>query len=153
MLLLPTATYRAADFVSAAGALGAEVVVASERRQALARSMGDRALVVNLARPEAAADAIVALAGRVSAKGWSGVDGEGRSGVDGQSGVEGWSGVDAVVAVDDQGVMAASLAAQRLGLAHNPPEAVARSRDKVLMRTSLGAAGVPQPAWAVARAC
>lgn len=126
VLLLPTATYRAADFVSAAARLGAEVVVASERRQALAPSMGDRALVVNLSKPEVAADAIVAL--------------------------DSGPGVDGIVAVDDQGVMAAALAAQRLGLAHNPPEAVARSRDKVAMRTALSAAGVPQPAWAVVAA-
>ena len=44
-------------------ALDAEVVVASERRQAMSRTMGDRALVVDLRRPEAAADAIVPGAG------------------------------------------------------------------------------------------
>jgi hypothetical protein len=32
--------------------------------------------------------------------------------------------------VDDQGVMTAALAAERLGLPHNPPLAVARTRDK-----------------------
>jgi hypothetical protein len=51
LLLLPTAAYRARDFLDAAGALGAEVVVASERRQVLAGVMGDRALRVNLRRP------------------------------------------------------------------------------------------------------
>ena len=75
LLLLPTATYRAEDFLAAAEAVGAEVVVASERRQALDGAMGDRSLRVDLRRPERAADAIVALAGRV--------------------------GLDAVVAVDD----------------------------------------------------
>jgi biotin carboxylase len=126
VLLLPTATYRAADFIAAASALGVEVVVASERRQALARSMGDRALVVNLAQPSRAAQKIVALAKR--------------------------AGLDAVVAVDDQGVMAAALASETLGLAHNPPEAVARTRDKAAMRAALGSAGVLQPPWAVASA-
>ncbi len=126
VLLLPTATYRAADFIAAAGALGVEVVVASERRQALASSMLDRALVVSFAQPSRAAEKIVALAKRV--------------------------GVDAVLAVDDQGVMAAALASETLGLAHNPPEAVARTRDKAAMRSALEAAGVPQPPWAVARA-
>ncbi|HZD64794.1 MAG TPA: hypothetical protein VE152_01710, partial [Acidimicrobiales bacterium] len=58
LVLLPTATYRAADFMAAASSLGAEVVVASERRQALAGAMGDRALVVNFDRPERAADAV-----------------------------------------------------------------------------------------------
>jgi hypothetical protein len=59
LLLLPTATYRAADFLTAARTLGAEVVVASERRLV---SMGDAQLTLDLCRPEAAAEAIAALA-------------------------------------------------------------------------------------------
>src|SRR2546430_10704064 len=65
LLLLPTATYRAEDFLAAAEAVGAEVVVASERRQALRGPMGDRALRVDLRRPERAAGAVVELAERV----------------------------------------------------------------------------------------
>ncbi len=125
LLILPTGTYRATDFVRAASALGAEVVVASEHRQAMASSMGDRALVLPLDRPEAAAAAIVAFADR--------------------------SPVDAVVAVDEQGVLAAALAGERLGLVHNPVSAVAATRDKLASRTALAAAGVDQPAFGVAR--
>ena len=124
LLVLPTATYRARDFLDAAASLGAEVVVASERRQALAGVMGDRALRVNLRRPEAAAQAIVALAE--------------------------WTPLDAVVAIDDQGVLIAALAAERLGLAHNPSEAVAAARDKVAMRRAFAAAGLSQPEYRVA---
>ena len=116
LLLLPTATYRAADFLTAARALGAEVVVASDRRLV---SMGDSQLTLDLSRPEAAAEAIAALA-------------EERP-------------LDAVVAVDDQGVRVAALAAERLGLSGNPPEAAAATRDKAAMRRALAAAGVPQP--------
>ena len=116
LLLLPTASYRAADFLAAARALGAEVVVASERRLV---SMGDNQLTLDLRRPEAAAEAIAALAEE--------------------------SPLDAVVAVDDQGVRVAALAAERLGLSGNPPEAAAATRDKAAMRRALAAAGVPQP--------
>jgi biotin carboxylase len=116
LLLLPTATYRAADFLTAARALGAEVVVASERRLV---SMGDGQLTLDMCRPEAAAEAIAALA-------------EERP-------------LDAVVAVDDQGVRVAALAAERLGLPGNPPAAAAATRDKSAMRGALAAAGVPQP--------
>jgi biotin carboxylase len=123
LLLLPTATYRAEDFLAAAAAVGAEVVVASDRRQALHRSMGDRALAVDLRRPQRAADAIAELAGRTP--------------------------LDAVVAVDDGGVVAAALASERLGLPHNPPAAAAATRDKVAMRRALAAAGVPQPEFTV----
>ena len=108
LLLLPTATYRASDFLDASRALDAEVVVASERRQAMSGTMGDRALVVDLRRPEAAAEAIVARAQDKP--------------------------LDAVVGADEQGVLVAALAAARLGLAHNPPEAVAATRDKTAMR-------------------
>jgi biotin carboxylase len=125
LLLLPTATYRAEDFLAAAEAVGAEVVVASERRQALRRSMGDRALRVDLRRPERAAQAVVELAERV--------------------------GLDAVVAVDDGGVATAALAGERLGLAHNPPAAVAATRDKAAMRRAFQEAGIPQPGFRVLR--
>ncbi len=122
LLLLPTSTYRAPDFVRAAARLGVDVVVGSEEQQALAGGMGDRALVVPLGDPDAAADVIVALDER--------------------------SAVDAVVAVDDQGVLVAATAGERLGFPHNPPEAVRATRDKASMRSALAAAEVPQP-WFV----
>jgi biotin carboxylase len=123
LLLLPTATYRAPDFLAAAAQLGVEVVVGSERRQALAGSMGDRAVVVPLAHPEAAVEAIVELHRRAP--------------------------LDAVLAVDDQGVVVAARAAERLGLRHNPPDAVAATRDKAAMRQRLEAGSVPQPPFRV----
>lgn len=58
--------------------------------------------------------------------------------------------LDAIVAIDDQGVVAAARAAEALGLRHNPPHAVAATRDKALMRSVLAAAGVPQPRHLVA---
>lgn len=99
-------------------------MVASERRQALAGVMGHRALTVNCRNPDEAANSIARLAARKP--------------------------LDAVVAVDDEGVLVAALAGQRLGLAHNPPDAAARSRDKAAMRRALEAAGVPQPEFRMA---
>ena len=125
LLILPSATYRAPDFVDAAARVGAEVVVGSEHRQALSSEMGDRAVVLTLSRPEMAADQIEKLARRAP--------------------------LDAIVAVDDGGVRAAALASERLGLRGNPPEAVARARDKAAMRAALDAAGVRQPEWSVGR--
>ena len=114
LILLPTATYKAPDFLAAAQALGIEVVVGSEQAQTLATAMGDRALTLDLEDPEAAAGAVVEAARRRP--------------------------FDAVVAVDDQGVLVAALAASRLGLPSNPPEAVARTRDKAAMRAALASA-------------
>ncbi len=123
LLLLPTSTYRAPDFVRAATRLGVEVVVGSDEMPLLLEGSSERALVVPLDEPEAAAELIVALDDR--------------------------RGVDAVVAVDDRGVMVAATAGERLGFPHNPPDAVAATRDKAAMRRALGAAEVPQPAFVV----
>lgn len=123
LLLLPTSTYRAPDFIAAAADLGVDVVVGSERRQAMAGAMGDRAVVVPLGSPDVAVEAITALHAR--------------------------SPIDAVLAVDDQGIRVASLAAQRLGFRHNPPGAVDATRDKAAMRRLLRASSVPQPAFRV----
>jgi biotin carboxylase len=114
LLLLPSGTYKAPDFLGAAARLGVEVVVASETEQTLAGAMGDRALVLDLADPEGSAAAITALAQRHP--------------------------LDAVIAVDDQGVLIAALAAEKLGLPANPPDAVARTRNKAAMRAALAAA-------------
>jgi biotin carboxylase len=123
LLILPSATYRAADFLAAARELGVTVTVASERRAALSEAMGERALTLRLSDPAVAAEQIAERARETP--------------------------FAAVVGVDDQGVMAAALGAERLGLSHNPPEAVARTRDKAAMRRALAKAGVPQPRFAV----
>ncbi|MFQ5426232.1 MAG: biotin carboxylase, partial [Gaiellales bacterium] len=123
LLLLPAATYRARDFLDAAARLDAEVVVASDHRQTLAGVLGDRALHLDLCRPHAAARAIADLAERTP--------------------------LDAVVAVDDPGVAVAALAAEELGLAHNPPAAVAMTRNKAAARRAFADAGLSQPAFRI----
>jgi biotin carboxylase len=121
LLILPTGTYRAEDYLSAAERLGVEVVIASERAQAMAAAMGERFLEVPLNDPPEAARRIVARARRHPRL-----------------------GLDAVLGVDDQGVLSAALAAVELGLDHNPPDAVALTLDKAAMRRAFQAAGVPQ---------
>ena len=123
LLLLPTRAYRAADFLDAARELGVEVVVGAEQRHALDDMIGSRVIELPLHRPEIAADAIVEFADEMP--------------------------LDAIVPVDDAGVATATIAAERLGLAHNAPEAAALTRDKAAMRRRLAQAGVPQPAFAL----
>jgi biotin carboxylase len=120
LLVLPSSTYRAADFVRAAARLGASVVVATDGEPPL---LAERGLRVDLDDPIAAADAMV--------------------------GKDDSLPVDAVIAVDDRGVLPAAHAAARLGLAHNPPSAVEATRDKQRMRERLAAAEVPQPGFEV----
>ncbi len=85
------------------------------------QTIGD-ALRIDLRRPERAAEAIVELARERP--------------------------LDAVVAADDGGVVAAAIAATRLGLPANPPEAASRARDKLALRQALAAVGVSQPRFA-----
>jgi biotin carboxylase len=122
VLLLPTTSYRATDFVAAARAVGAEVVLAApEVSPAVARD-GLRAVELPFDDPDRAATILADLDDR--------------------------GPVDAVLAVDDQGVVVAARAAAALGLRHCDPEAAARTRDKRALRTALDAAEVPQPRWA-----
>ena len=123
-LVVPATTYRAANFLEAATALQAEVVVASDQSHVLAETMGDRALRIDLAHPEAAAERLATHAERKP--------------------------FDAIVGIDDRGVEIAALASQRLGLRHSPPAAVAATRNKARLRAILeGAADVRQPRWTV----
>jgi biotin carboxylase len=123
LLILPSATYRAPDFMAAARGLGVAVTVASDRRAAMSTAMGDRALTLRLSDPVRAAEQIAERARDTP--------------------------FAAIVGVDDQGVMAAAMGAERLGLPHNPPDAVARTRDKAAMRHALASHGIPQPRFAL----
>jgi biotin carboxylase len=124
LLLVPSASYRAPDFLEAARALGLEVIVGCDESPVLGGERG--AVQVRLEDPQAAAEAIVAI--------------------------DAASPLDAVVAVDDQGSLAAAYGASRLGLRANDPSSVALTRDKASMRARLGAAEVPQPAFVLASA-
>jgi biotin carboxylase len=117
VVLLPSTTYRAADFLRAAERLGVDLVVASENPPPI--DMGDRYLQVDCSDPTSAAEAIVALGDQVP--------------------------IDGVIAADDAGVVAAAIAGQKLGVRANDPEAAAATRDKGLQRALLAAAEVPQP--------
>lgn len=121
VVLLPSTTYRAADFVAAAESLGVDLVVASEQPPPM--DMGDNYLQIDCSKPRQAADSVAALGDDVA--------------------------LDGVVAADDGGVVVAALAGTDLGLAANPPEAARATRDKALMRDLLSRAEVLQPAYAV----
>src|SRR5919106_36774 len=121
VVLLPSTTYRAKDFVAAAESLGVDLVVASEQPPPF--DMGDAYVEIDCSDPERAAETIVALGDQVP--------------------------LDGVVAADDAGVVAAALAGTRLGVPANNPDAAAATRDKLEMRRRLADAEVPQPSFAV----
>jgi len=120
LLVVPTSSYRIADFMQAAEALGVEVAVAAEEDLPL---LGvDRFVRIDCSDPESAAAALADLAATTS--------------------------IDAIIPVDDSGVVIAAMASELLGLPHNPPAAAAATRDKEMMRAALARGEVRQPAFA-----
>jgi biotin carboxylase len=119
LLLMATRTYRAKAFIDAARRLGVDVVVGSERRQALATRARNTTLALDFRRPERAVRKIVEAARERP--------------------------FDAVVGVDDDTTVLAARAAAALGLPHNSVESVRAAHDKYRMRRLLAGAGLPSP--------
>jgi len=122
LLLIPTSTYRTEDFVEAARRLDVDLVVASERPNALAGERPDHLLTLPFDDAAAAAAQMREYA-------------RARP-------------IDAVVPVDDVTTVAGAVIAQALGLRANPVAAVQATRNKLEMRERLAGAGVPAPAFA-----
>lgn len=119
LLLLPTRTYRAHDFMEAAHRMGVEVVVGSERQQVFAALFPSSHLRLDFFKPRQAVRAIETFARSYP--------------------------LDAVVAVDDDGTLLAAAGAKALGLPHNPVAAVAATRNKHRLRRKVVAAGLLSP--------
>jgi biotin carboxylase len=119
LLLMTTTTYRAHDFLEAARRLSIDVVVGSDRPQALAALAPGKTLALDFRYLEAAAQAIVTFARQRP--------------------------LDAIVAVDDDGVLLAAMASEAMELAHNSVVSVHAARNKHHMRQILVAAGLPVP--------
>jgi biotin carboxylase len=120
VVILPSTTYRAGDFIAAAESLGVDLVVASE--QPAPFDMGDRYVQLDCSDPEEAAESLASLGDEVP--------------------------LDGVVAADDAGVVIAAITGTNLGLAANDRAAAAATKNKLEMRRRLAASEVPQPAFA-----
>ena len=118
LLLVPARTYRAADFIIAAGRLGLDLVVGSDGALALG---GGPVVPVSPGDPERSADRIIARTGPAAA----------------------------VVAADTPMLVLAAVIAGRMGLPHNPVDAVTAAGDKAAQRHRWAAARVAQPAFRV----
>lgn len=121
LLLVPTRSYRLDDFLSAAGRLGVSVLLGSDRCHRIEETFGtaEQLLSLDYRRPAKAAAQIARAAEKRPIRG--------------------------VVPTDDGTAVIAALAAERLGLPRNPPEAARRTANKLAMRQALFAAGVPVP--------
>src|SRR5262245_63232638 len=105
LLLIPTSTYRTEDFVAAAGTLGVDLVVASERPSTFEAEFPDGLVTLDFANPGKAARKVEEFARRYP--------------------------IDAVVPVDDLTTVVGAAIAGTLGLPNsNPVGAVATTRNK-----------------------
>lgn len=126
LLLMTTRTYKAEAFLAAARRLGLDVVVGSDRVQALSHLNPGGNLALPFHDPAAAVRALVRFASAQP--------------------------IDAVLAADDDGALLAAASGGALGLAHNPIASVRVATDKLATRQALQTAGLRVPRfWSVAR--
>ena len=119
LLLLPTRTYRAIDFLTAADQLDVEVVIGSDQPQTLSELSPRKSIALNFHEPVAATREIVAFAKEYP--------------------------LTAVVGVDDDTTILATMASEALGLPHNSVESAYATRNKYRLRKILPEAGIPSP--------
>jgi ATP-grasp domain-containing protein/L-aminoacid ligase-like protein len=119
LLLATTTGYQIRSFGEAAERVGIRLVFASDRCDRLEDPWWDQAIPVRFHDDRWSVDAVTtALAGLPP---------------------------DGIVAVGDRPVVLAARLAQVFGLAGHPPDAAAISRNKLLVRRALAAAGLPVP--------
>lgn len=121
LLLIPTTSYRVADFMAAAKRLDVEVVVGSDQALVLARFSEGGSVTLDFADL-----------------------GRGAAQISKASGNRGFA---AIVGVEERTTILAAKAAAALGLPHNDPEAALAAADKHRQRRCLAAAGLPVPAF------
>ena len=121
LLLLPTRTYRATDFLEAALKLDVEVVVASEETATTADLSPRETLVLDFSAPSVATETILEF--------------------------NHTHPLTAIVGVDDDTTLLATTASEALGLPHNPVASAKATRDKYLLRQTLAQNGVSVPAY------
>ncbi len=121
LLLVSTRSYRTEDFRTAAHRLGVALVLGSDRCHRIEETFGEDPGLLSLdyRDPSRAAEQIAQAARSRPIRG--------------------------VVPVDEGTAVIAALAAEKLGLPHNPPEAARRAANKHAMRAALAEAGVPVP--------
>ena len=121
LLLIPTTSYRVADFLAAARRLDVDVVVGSDQRPVLEKYAAGLTVTLDFSDLAKGAGQIAAFAKNYP--------------------------LAAILGVDDGTTVLAATASAALGLAHNSPDAVAATRDKYRFRSALANAGPPSPAF------
>jgi biotin carboxylase len=121
LILMTVNTYRASAYMSAAEAEGVRVVVGTDRPDVLGDLNPGGHLTLDFYAPEEAAKEIARFASAYP--------------------------LDALIAADDDTVIAGAMAAEALGLPAHTVEAARATRSKYELRKVLDEEGLPQPAF------
>lgn len=116
LIIIPTASYRAHDFMAAADRLDIEIIIGSDRRQALSKLLPDTSITLNFRKPESSLKKIKDFAQKEP--------------------------LNAIVGVDEETVILAAMSSKMLGLPYNSISSVKATRDKYLMRRKMTKAGL-----------
>ncbi|MBN4053176.1 ATP-grasp domain-containing protein, partial [bacterium AH-315-L15] len=123
LLLIPSSSYKAFDFLKAAEELQVELIVASNRPQTLEAIAPENLLTLDYHDVHRSTERILQLAAEKP--------------------------VTAVVSSDDEGNLLAAAISKALLLPHNPKAAIAATWDKAMLRERLSAALLPSPSFRV----
>jgi biotin carboxylase len=125
LLLAATRSYRTEPFLDAASRLGVPVVLGTDLCHQVEEAFGGlpRQLSLDFRNPERAAERIASLAQEQA--------------------------IGGIVPTDETTAVIAALAAERLGMPHNRPEATRRAANKHAQREALRAGGLPVPPFSL----
>ena len=123
LLLIPTTSYRVADFLDAAHRLGVDVAVGSNQRQVLEAFADGRTVTINFQDLKKGVLEICAYARNYP--------------------------LSAILGVDEETTVLASKASKALGLAHNAPKSVEATANKCRFRTALANSGLLMPPFSL----
>ena len=119
LLILPTTSYSTSAFMDAAARLDVDVVIATDKRQALEEVAPGHTLAVDIFDPARGVQQVVAAAADTP--------------------------FHAVIGTDDASAVLAAAASAALDLRHNDPEAVAAAGNKHRMRQLLSRSTAASP--------
>lgn len=119
LLLVPSSSYRAADFLAAAERLGVDVLVACNGHQTLEETSPGKLLTLDFLDLAGSTEKVIRTIKRFP--------------------------IAAVVPTEDDATLLAATLSEALSLPHNRVEATSATRDKSLLRERLLAARLPTP--------
>ncbi|MEO2055244.1 MAG: ATP-grasp domain-containing protein [Nitrospira sp.] len=123
LLLIPSRSYRAADFLKAAAEIGVEIITACDKRQTLEGIVPGRMLTLDFPDLERSLEKAVLFSKKYP--------------------------FQAVVSADEDATVLASMISGALSLPHNPIAATAMAKDKEALRKCLLSHNVPTPSFQI----